>query len=234
MFDKPLSETLTHRHRGLSFSKQYGAPVEMPTGAAASSTWPLHKVNTLATHTQSCLCPLLSLCQHQVPRGRLGRFGGHRDVIHTCLHMHTHVFIHRSFTHIAARWLLSSRADMHTMLVVGSPDPSRVLSTRVFAKPADSRRRGIEACEVGTETVFFSAVQPCPQPAAACSPACLKMSLFLRKRPSFMSTLLSAPTCQLGRVSPNSPLRSAAVITPLRIHSNSLPIHRREHLLQLY
>lgn len=87
-----------------------------------------------------------------------------------------------------------------------------------------------EPCEVGTETVFFAA-QPCPQPAAACSPACLKMSLLLRKRPGFMATLLSAWTCQLGRASPNSPLHSVTVITPLGIHSKSLAILRHVHLL---
>lgn len=70
---------------------------------------------------------------------------------------------------------------------MGIQDLSQLLSTRICVYRGVSvfAVRGTEAepREVGTETVFF-AVQPRPQPAAARSPACLKMSLFLRKRPS--------------------------------------------------
>lgn len=109
VFDKPLSMTLTHRHRGLSFSLQYSSPVEMPTGAAASRTWTLHKVNTLATHTHraASVCFILSASTESPERGR-GGFGDHRDVIHTCLQMHTR-FIHWSLTYIVVQRLLARK-----------------------------------------------------------------------------------------------------------------------------
>lgn len=107
--------------------------------------------------------------------------------------------------------------------------PSRVLNSHAFAKFA-----------VGGTGLWgwnWDRFLHCAGRSTACLlharlPACLKMSLFLRKKPGFMSTLLSTPTCQLGQAIPNSPRGIAAVITPLRNHSKSLHIHRREPLLQ--
>ncbi len=141
------------------------------------------------THTHKASSVCCFYCQYQVLRGRLG---GHRDVIHTCLHMHACW----SFAFIVAQQLFSLLADMHAVHTEGSPDPSWVINTCVFFKLA-VRCTEVKACEVGTETVF-STVHPCPQSAAAGSPACFRMSLFLRKLPSFMSRLLSVLTCQLG------------------------------------
>ena len=136
-------------------------------------------------------------------------------------HAHAHTFYTLVIRIYSSSAALSPQADMHTMHM-WSQKPSRVLNTHAFAKLA-VRGTEVKACELGTETVS-STVQLCPQ-------ACLlharlpasKMSLFLRKKPGFMSTLLSALTCQLGRASPDSPLYSTAVITPLRIHSKSWP-----------
>lgn len=66
-----------------------------------------------------------------------------------------------------------------------------------------------EATEIGSWTDSLSACYR----LLACLTAS-KRAFSFRKKLSFMSTLLSAPTCQLQKASPDAPFHRTAVITP--------------------
>lgn len=97
------------------------------------------------THKASSVCCFF-LCQHSVPRGRLGGFGGHRDVIHPLVvHVHTSVLYsgHSHTPHTSSAASQSANRHTHTMHSVGKWGPLLGLKYSCVCQACSQRRGGM-------------------------------------------------------------------------------------------